>query len=306
MRDSWDILCSFDGDGIRALQDLLGFASCSRSLHAATRDVVESARHILLRTYAAEGLVSHLRSLLSHAPPCDVNAADVHGYTPLMVACNKGSIECARWLLLAGADASLRSRAGETARDLGGWKSEESHDYLVEGLLDECSGEGVSRAAVLGSCLAMAMATTLNEVANKEEQAIAVEKLLADPDFAVEWTDPRGLSLLHRALRADNGRGEYAGRYVRLLLQKGAPVDHADPKYGDTPLMVASANGNAGCMKQLLEAGADRHAVNRDGETALQLARRCQTNDAVQHGLIADWFHLLELLDTHHSEPGER
>ena len=70
---------------------------------------------------------------------------------------------------------------------------------------------------------------------------------------------------------------------MALLIGAGASVD-AQNNYGVTPLGLASRNGSAATIEQLVEAGADpndpRQAVNA-GETPLMLAARSGQVDAV-------------------------
>src|SRR5205814_8828416 len=58
---------------------------------------------------------------------------------------------------------------------------------------------------------------------------------------------------------------------VRFLLQHGAKVTVAIDS-GNTPLMLAAWYGPAEVVEMLLAAGADRTALNKDGQTALDIA----------------------------------
>ena len=270
-------------EGMRALLDLLAFARVCHTFHAASRQLVESARHSLLRSLAHNGDLDSLRELLAHGP-CDVNIADVHGYTALMLACSNGHIYCARWLLLYGADADLLTHSGKSARDLGGYESEEPFDVDVETLLDECSGEGVTRAKVVGSCLFAAMDPFAGTGFADFKQ------LLSDPDCAVDVTNKEGQTLLAAACRVAWSMGNQQRLrpdFVRLLLEKGAPVDQADARYGDTPLMTAVANGLVDCVQMLRDAGADPDIKDRDGHTALDILARSNVPEDVRGQLLA-------------------
>jgi ankyrin repeat protein len=69
---------------------------------------------------------------------------------------------------------------------------------------------------------------------------------------------------------------------ARLLIQSGADVTVAS-KLGRTPLMVAAARkGGAAIVELLLSKGADVHAKNRIGETALTFAARAGDLDIVK------------------------
>ncbi len=60
---------------------------------------------------------------------------------------------------------------------------------------------------------------------------------------------------------------------VRLLERHGADMEVRDAQ-GNTPLLIAAANGNHRLVHYLIEFGADTNARNAAGETALSIARR--------------------------------
>ncbi len=68
---------------------------------------------------------------------------------------------------------------------------------------------------------------------------------------------------------------------AEALVQQGQSVNSRDDK-GDTALMVAVTYRQAGMAVKLLTLGADRQLVNRDGFTALDIARRLDLPDLVQ------------------------
>ena len=61
---------------------------------------------------------------------------------------------------------------------------------------------------------------------------------------------------------------------IRMLLKAGASVDMATAKDGWTSLMLASAHGDVGIARALIDAGASVHARAHSGETALTSACR--------------------------------
>jgi hypothetical protein len=82
----------------------------------------------------------------------------------------------------------------------------------------------------------------------------------------VRTTD--GLTLLMAAARAEELE------LVRWAIEHGAEINALRPeKRHATALMIASRLGNAEIVELLLANGADTAAANRDGETALNLAR---------------------------------
>mmetsp|Transcript_21563 Transcript_21563/g.57986 ORF Transcript_21563/g.57986 Transcript_21563/m.57986 type:complete len:266 (+) Transcript_21563:72-869(+) len=72
---------------------------------------------------------------------------------------------------------------------------------------------------------------------------------------------------------------------VRLLLDHGADVNHADPAT-NTPLLLATRNGHEGVVKVLLERGANINLALMDGTSPLRLAT-IQGHAAVARHLIA-------------------
>ena len=58
---------------------------------------------------------------------------------------------------------------------------------------------------------------------------------------------------------------------AELLLSAGAKVTSAD-EYGETPLTLACANGDAVLVEKLLKAGSNPNDARWDGETALMIA----------------------------------
>lgn len=91
--------------------------------------------------------------------------------------------------------------------------------------------------------------------------------VLADASSDVNARDPlTGYTVLHQAV-TDN-----ADRIVRMLLQRGADPDAANPRTGDLPLVSAAHLPTDACLQVLLRhEGIHVNAVNHDGRTALAL-----------------------------------
>ena len=58
---------------------------------------------------------------------------------------------------------------------------------------------------------------------------------------------------------------------VDVLLTEGVDVDVRDAR-GQSPLLVACANGQTTLVGYLLEKGANRHLVDNDGDTCIHWA----------------------------------
>ena len=76
--------------------------------------------------------------------------------------------------------------------------------------------------------------------------------------------------LLHAAVKA---MVQPDGAVVAALPDAAAAIDLNHPdNWGNTPLMLASANGKPEVVRVLLAAGADKDLRDNDGKTALDLA----------------------------------
>jgi ankyrin repeat protein len=73
---------------------------------------------------------------------------------------------------------------------------------------------------------------------------------------------------------------------AEALLAAGAKATTVD-EYGETPLTLACANGNAGLVERFLKAGADANGARWDGETALMIAASAGNPQAVKLLLAA-------------------
>lgn len=92
----------------------------------------------------------------------------------------------------------------------------------------------------------------------------------------VTAVDSRGMSAMHQAAHGEGGNQTA----IRTLLELGADADPSDND-GDTPLMLAAANGETECVRLLLRAGASPARTNKEGRSALDAAtahlRSCET-----------------------------
>ena len=105
----------------------------------------------------------------------------------------------------------------------------------------------------------------------------AVVRALLDLGAPIDQGEQGGLTPLVRAVL--NNRVDIA----RLLISRGAEVNHAD-NLGMTPLLYAASIdfGDAEMIELLLKSGARPDARNRDGRTALDLARQYQHGHLVR------------------------
>ena len=94
--------------------------SSSDTSQPATRYTVDIAatgidNWTALHFAARKGRAAVVSLLLTHQPPCPVNAVTKNGWTALMMACDKGYVDCVRLLCEGGADVNVRSFDGYSA-----------------------------------------------------------------------------------------------------------------------------------------------------------------------------------------------
>lgn len=80
-----------------------------------------------------------------------------------------------------------------------------------------------------------------------------------------------GWSPLHLAARSGHSDK------VQLLLAAQAPVSPHNHQQGNTPLHLAAINGHALTCKVLIEYGADRSSLNKEGKKPIDVAKNPET-----------------------------
>ena len=122
-----------------------------------------------------------------------------------------------------------------------------------------------------------------------------VEKLLAHPDIKVDLTDKSGWTPLHHA--ADRG---YLDIWF-LLLSKGVEVNAKTSDMKHSPLLLACECGEEakspadksadypGCIRLLLDKGANVNATDKEGWTPLHTLCRCSDDADLERTLIGHW-----------------
>ena len=193
------------------------------------------------------------------AGPNDRNEA---GSTPLHLAARYASPDVVRALLAGGALVGETDATGLTplhlaARDAG----REIIDALVE-----AGAEVDARAPKAMTPLHLAATS------GTEEAVTALCQAEADVDARNE----DGWAPLHAAASHDRPRAVAAE-----LLRADADVNARTQAGGWTPLQMAAAKSGHEFVSTLLVAGADVHATNDDGSTALELAKHYQKTNQV-------------------------
>jgi ankyrin repeat protein len=197
-----------------------------------------------------------LRTLVRDA---SVNAKDVQGQTPLMLAAAFGSAEAVQLLLTNGADARAASNGGVTALH---WAAPNA--AKVKMLLG--AGADVHAVSQLGR-------TPLLVAASANGTAESVRLLLAK-GAKVNVTDTVGMTPLTAAALVNDTE------VVKLLVENGAEVTvPAATGAATTPLMAAATNGNAENVRLLLDRGANPKAISADSAATVK-------NGPIQFGRV--------------------
>jgi ankyrin repeat protein/tetratricopeptide (TPR) repeat protein len=190
-----------------------------------------------------------------------LNASDLCGSTPLMLASCYSSVQTVKILLDQGSDIEATDKAGSTPLLLASLYN--SID-TVRLLLDR--GSDIYARDNAGS--------TPLSLASRCATIDAV-RLLLDRGGDIHARDNAGSTPLLLASR--NARVETVG----LLLDRGSDIDAKD-NHGLTSLSLASCHADVKTVKLLLDRGSDIHARDNAGSTPLLLASRYATVDIVR------------------------
>lgn len=162
------------------------------------------------------------------------------GDPQLVDAVERGDVAAVQALLKQGADPNVARGDGLTALHVA---AQEGNLELVRTLLR--AKADVRAKTRLGEY------TPLHLAAEGGHAAVAQALIEAGADPAAVTTNT-GATPLHLAAKAVNGESA-----VKVLLEKGAPVNAREAAAGQTPLMFAAAYGRTASVRELLEGGAD-------------------------------------------------
>jgi ankyrin repeat protein len=223
----------------------------------------------------------------------DPNIPSSSGWYPLMVACQKADLSLVALLVLAGARVDVRSRYGGPlyyAADTWGNRDDTPARVEIIEIL-------VSRDANVNARVESDGDTPLHAAVGHDSPNIMEALLVAGAD--TEARNGLGVTPLQQAIRS------FRFQNARLLLEKGAKPDfyvtevplRAEwvgqflDKYpevvnisgpgGNRPLHYVAMKGQKDIVRLLLKRGANVAAKNKQGETALDLARKKGREDVV-------------------------
>lgn len=266
-------------DGVNPDAPTTGFSQypeespMSRALTLGNFEMVAAMREAggkdvgVLTEAAANGDLATMKELL--AKGANVNERNSFGMTPLAFAVRRYQLGAVRLLTENGADPSLFDRYGWTPLTL-------ADDFAKMGMYRSYSGQpGI----------------TPEEGAEISKAMIA----LLEPGFSAKTTDSEGNTAITAAACYTNSSGIWRGR------ERGGDINHQRPD-GMTALMLAitskpenarldvarsfdpktgketKSSRAAATVRALLSSGANKDLRNRDGKTALDLAK--ERNDA--------------------------
>jgi ankyrin repeat protein len=202
----------------------------------------------------ASGLI-HGAATMAQIPP---SAAEIAAYTGLHAAAARGDAAAIAGLIAQRADPNARDGAGRTPLHVAAFAGHQAAvAALIAGGADPKAQEN-RRYDII----------TIAAVRDDPAMVRLAIRLGADPRAITSPYD--GTALI---AAAHLGHDEV----VRALIEAGAPLDHVN-NLGWTALIEAVVLGDGGprhvaCARALVEAGANREIPDRNGRTALQLAR---------------------------------
>lgn len=202
--------------------------------------------------------------------PADKDPLDKYGsagktFTPLMKASVRGDLKAVREIIGKGADPNEIHYTGLSALMLA---IEREDQRVVKELLR--AGADPDHKAVTPHAGQISALTWAVRSRNVELIEMLIE---AGADVNPRAADGSLTPLMFAVMPG----GE--ARVVNLLLSKGADVNGANPDNGYTVLMGAAEEAGPEVVSALVKAGADLHAKNKFGQTALSIAVKHDRED---------------------------
>ena len=192
-----------------------------------------------------------LETIIKHG--ASVNASNRNNETALLIACKKGNMDNINVLLNAGANIRFANDDGDTCLH-----------YAVDG---KCSKEVlemiISHGADVNATNKDSITVLMAACGNGRTGLI---NLLLNAGANPNINDADGFTCLHHAV----GKG-CSKEVIDTIINHGADVN-ATNIYNTAALMIACKKGNIDTINVLLNAGANAHLADDDGDTCLHYA----------------------------------
>ncbi len=195
-----------------------------------------------------------------------INAQNIHGVTPLMVATRIQNVELSKFLIQSGADVNLKDRNGNNALfnlinagNFDDYKIEIAN-YLVDAKtnLNNQNNDGY---------------TILHEAMNAKKHQLL--KLFIEKGADTSLKNKKNKTALAQAIINSNMDA------VKMLLAYEKNINQLD-EYGSTMLHSAILNDRFDLMKLLLDAGADKKTKDKWGKDAFEFAKVTKKDKALE------------------------
>ena len=215
-----------------------------------------------LHDAALSGSEHEVEAILLRTGDRYLHVRDEHGFTPLCLAAMEGHMEVARVLVVRGADPSDGSLP---------WAVGKRREEMVRFLL--AHGAVADRSALVQAVSNGDL--EMVELLLTKTVDVDAWGLCAPSVYPGRVVGRGGISPLCAAARG--GHTSIAA----LLLARGARVDASGDSEDYTPLMYAALRGETGVVQLLLSHGADPTKKDKEGKTALMLARERRHREVV-------------------------
>ena len=217
-------------------------------------------------TAAGEGDMAELKANKHAGSDLNGLAPEIQA-TPLTIAAITGQVEAAKWLLDNGADVGALNGDGSNALNGAAFLGRaETARILLDAGIDASHRNYEGQSAVDSARVDWQTTEYIAAMLQLEADQATVE---AGRKMIIDWiggSSGAGWDELAFAIVT----GDAAA--VKAALAAGTDANLKDPNTGGSPLILAAFMGQTEIAKMLLMAGADIHAMNNDGATALQVA----------------------------------